>query len=75
MDFTVSVPGGTQTPYGQVYVLSSDQPFMSVIRTDTDTIQTHISLQDLGMPLPVAPPAGASVPVRPQTPGVLITLP
>ncbi|HEY4354808.1 MAG TPA: YncE family protein [Acidobacteriaceae bacterium] len=70
---TVSATIGT--PTGKVYITSSDNKFLTVIRTDTDTIQTHISLQGLGMPLPVAPPAGASVPVRPQSPGVLVTLP
>lgn len=37
------------TPTGKVYITSSDNKFMTVLRTDTDTVQTHISLQGLGV--------------------------
>jgi YVTN family beta-propeller protein len=32
------------TPYGQVYVIPSDQPYMSVIRTDTDQVWASVQL-------------------------------
>ncbi len=39
----------TGTPTGKVYVTSSDNKFMTVIATDTDTIETHVNLQGLGV--------------------------
>ena len=39
----------TGTPTGKVYVTSSDNKFMTVIATDTDTVETHVNLQGLGV--------------------------
>ncbi len=39
----------TGTPTGKVYVVSSDSKFLSVIRTDTDTVQAVIPLQGNGV--------------------------
>jgi len=44
-----TVAATTGTPTGKVYVTSSDNKFMTVIETDTDTVDTHISLQGLGV--------------------------
>ncbi len=62
-------------PTGKVYITSADSRYMTVLRTDEDIVQTHIALQGLGVQLPVAPTSGATVPVLPQTPGVLVTAP
>jgi len=32
-----------------VYVTSSDNKYMTIIETDTDSVDTHISLQGLGV--------------------------
>jgi DNA-binding beta-propeller fold protein YncE len=39
----------TGTPTGKVYVTSPDNRYMTVIETDTDTVETHINLQGLGV--------------------------
>ena len=39
----------TGTPTGKVYVTSSDNKFLTVIETDTDTVTTHVNLQGLGV--------------------------
>ena len=39
----------TGTPTGKVYVVSSDSSDISIIRTDNDTIQTHLPLQGNGI--------------------------
>ncbi len=39
----------TGTPTGKVYVVSSDSSDISIIRTDNDTIQTHLPLQGSGI--------------------------
>lgn len=65
----------TGQPTGKVYITSSDSRFMTVLRTDTDEVQAHISLQGLGVALPTPPASGTTVPVLPQTPGVLVTAP
>ncbi len=44
-----SVIAITGTPTGKVYVTSSDSPDLTVIYTDTDTVQTHITLQGNGL--------------------------
>ncbi len=62
---TLSVTSGV--PTGKVYITSWDSKFMTVLRTDLDTVQTHISLQGLGLPLATGS--------HPQTPGVLVTQP
>jgi hypothetical protein len=37
------------TPFGQIYVLPSDQPYMSVIRTDTNKVAASIQLDGTGV--------------------------
>lgn len=44
-----SVIAITGTPTGKVYVTSSDSTDLTVIYTDTDTVQTHITLQGNGL--------------------------
>jgi YVTN family beta-propeller protein len=44
---TIATTAGT--PAGKVYVTSTDSEFLTVIKTDTDTVHTHISLQGLGI--------------------------
>jgi DNA-binding beta-propeller fold protein YncE len=44
---TIAATSGT--PTGKVYVTSSDNKFMTVIETDTDTVTTHVNLQGLGV--------------------------
>jgi DNA-binding beta-propeller fold protein YncE len=44
-----TIAATTGTPTGKVYVTSSDNKFMTVIETDTDTITTHVNLQGLGV--------------------------
>jgi hypothetical protein len=45
----ISMASTFSTPYGQVYVLSSDQPYMSVIRTDTNQVSALIQLDGTGV--------------------------
>jgi YVTN family beta-propeller protein len=45
----VSIASTFSTPYGQVYVVSSDQPFMTIIHTDTDTVNAAIQLDGNGV--------------------------
>jgi hypothetical protein len=51
-----SVSATTSTPTGKVYVTSSDSRYLSVIYTDTNTVQTHIPLQGLGLRVLVTAP-------------------
>ena len=44
-----TIAATTGTPTGKVYVTSLDNKFMTVIETDTDTIETHVNLQGLGV--------------------------
>ncbi len=44
-----SIASTFSTPFGQVYVLPSDQPFLSVIRTDTDQVSASIQLDGTGV--------------------------
>ena len=39
----------TGDPTGKVYVTSPDNEFLTIIYTDTNTVQTHINLQGLGL--------------------------
>jgi hypothetical protein len=39
-----------------VYVTSADSEYMTIIYTDTDTVQTHIPLQGLGVRVVVTSP-------------------
>jgi YVTN family beta-propeller protein len=45
----ISMASTFSTPYGQIYVLSSDQPYMTVIRTDTDQVAAAIELDGTGV--------------------------
>jgi hypothetical protein len=51
-----SVSATTGSPAGKVYITSSDNRYMSVIYTDTNTVQTHIPLQGLGLRVLVTTP-------------------
>jgi hypothetical protein len=44
-----SVSATTASPTGKVYVTSSDSNYMSIIYTDTDSVQGHINLQGTGV--------------------------
>jgi hypothetical protein len=46
----------TGTPTGKVYVTSPESNFMTVIRTDTDVVDTTIPLQGLGVSVRVTAP-------------------
>ncbi len=45
----ISMASTFSTPFGQVYVLASDQPYMSVIRTDTDQVSATVQLDGTGV--------------------------
>jgi YVTN family beta-propeller protein len=45
----ISMASTFSTPFGQIYVLSSDQPYMSVIRTDTNQVAASIQLDGNGV--------------------------
>ncbi len=51
-----TVAATTGTPAGKVYVTSPDNQYLTVIYTDTDTVQTHIPLQGLGVRVIVTSP-------------------
>jgi DNA-binding beta-propeller fold protein YncE len=46
----------TGTPTGKVYVVSTDSTDLTIIRTDVNTIQTHLSLQGNGISLRMTSP-------------------
>jgi YVTN family beta-propeller protein len=45
----ISMASTFSTPFGQIYVLSSDQPYMSVIRTDTNQVLASVQLDGTGV--------------------------
>lgn len=45
----ISIASLYSTPYGQVYVIPSDQPYMTVIRTDTDQVDAAVQLDGTGI--------------------------
>ena len=51
-----SISATTGVPAGKVYVTSSDNRYMSIIYTDTNTVQAHIPLQGLGLRVLVTTP-------------------
>jgi hypothetical protein len=51
-----SVSATAGTPTGKVYVTSGDSNFMSIIYTDSDTVQGHVSLQGTGLRVLVTAP-------------------
>jgi len=58
----IYIAATTGTPTGKVYVVSADivppnqTSFMTVIRTDTDTVQTTVNLQGSGVSVRVTQP-------------------
>ena len=49
------------TPFGQVFVLPSDQPYLTVIRTDTDQVNAAVQLDGTGVDVrPSTQAAGVS---------------
>jgi hypothetical protein len=44
-----SISATTGSPTGKIYITSSDSRYMTIIYTDTDTVQGHINLQGLGL--------------------------
>ncbi len=44
------------TPTGKVYVTSPDNQYMTVIYTNTNTVQTHVNMQGLGVRVQVTSP-------------------
>jgi hypothetical protein len=51
-----SVSATAASPTGKVYVTSQDNNFMSIIYTDTDTVQGHVNLQGTGLRVLVTQP-------------------
>jgi hypothetical protein len=51
-----SVSATAGVPTGKVYITSADSRYMSVIYTDTNTVETHIPLQGLGLRVLVTKP-------------------
>jgi YVTN family beta-propeller protein len=45
----ISIASLFSTPFSQVYVIPSDQPYMTVIRTDTDQVSAAVQLDGNGM--------------------------
>jgi YVTN family beta-propeller protein len=45
----ISIASTFSTPYGQIYVIPSDQAYMTVIRTDTDQVSASIQLDGNGV--------------------------
>ena len=52
----VYITSSNSVPTGKVYIVSNDSDFMSVIRTDTDLLQTVIPLQGKGVSVRVTEP-------------------
>jgi hypothetical protein len=51
-----SISATTGSPAGKVYVTSSDSEYMTIIYTDTNTVQNHITLQGSGVRVLVTAP-------------------
>ena len=51
-----TIAATTGTPTGKVYVTSVDSQCLSIIYTNTNTVQTHINLQGLGLRVQVTSP-------------------
>jgi YVTN family beta-propeller protein len=45
----ISIASTFSTPFGQVYVLPSDQAYLTVIRTDTDQVEASVQLDGVGV--------------------------
>src|SRR3984957_19692532 len=64
----ISIASTFSTPFGQVYVIPSDQPVMSVIRTDTDQVAASIQLDGNGVDVHTT---AQSVAANAATPGAV----
>ncbi len=51
-----TVAATTGTPTGKVYFTSPDSNYMTVLETDTDTVDTHVNLQGAGVRVRVSAP-------------------
>jgi len=51
-----TISATTGTPTGKVYVTSPDNQYMSIIYTDSNTVQTHVNMQGLGVRVLVTSP-------------------
>ncbi len=51
-----TISATTGTPTGKVYVTSTDNKYMTIIETDTNAVDTHVSLQGLGVRVIVTAP-------------------
>ena len=51
-----TIAATTGTPAGKVYITSSDNQYLTIIYTDTDSVQGHINLQGLGVRVQVTSP-------------------
>jgi DNA-binding beta-propeller fold protein YncE len=51
-----SISATTGTPTGKVYVTSGDSNYLTIIYTDTNTVQSHITLQGTGVRVLVTAP-------------------
>jgi hypothetical protein len=51
-----SISATTGSPTGKIYITSSDSRYLTIIYTDTDTVQGHINLQGLGLRVLVTTP-------------------
>ena len=50
------IAGTTGTPAGKVYITAPDSNDITILRTDTDTVSTHLSLQGAGIAVRVNAP-------------------
>jgi hypothetical protein len=44
-----TVAATTGSPTGKVYITSSDDNYLTILRTDNNTVQAHINLQGAGI--------------------------
>jgi len=51
-----SIAATTGTPTGKVYITSADSRYLTILFTDTDTVQNHITLQGLGLRVQLTSP-------------------
>jgi hypothetical protein len=51
-----TISATTGTPTGKVYVTSPDNQYMSIIYTDTNSVQAHVNIQGLGLRVLVTSP-------------------
>ena len=61
----ISIASIDSTPYGQIFVLASDQPYMTVIRTDTDQVNAVVQLDGTGVDVHTSTQLAGSTGTRP----------